>query len=137
MDLQQLQSLGAFAPTRPVKKTIEVEKPVTTPSESWDDPNTPEFTGEVEKVTLDAFIRYGSSADDIEIARADERDQPFVAIFRFVVNEDGTPVFGSVEQASQLRSWLTLPLFAAIAEVRGGGGPKRSKRKTNSGSKSR
>lgn len=135
MDLQQLQSIGAFAPTKLTKKTIEVERPVTTPQEDWDDPEIPEFTGEVEKATLETFIRYGSSADDIEIARADERDQPFVAIFRFICNKNGTPVFESVEQAARLKSWLTVPLFAAIAEVRGTL-PKSSKRKMSSGSKS-
>lgn len=137
MDILQLQQLGAFAPSKPIKRTIEVERPIPLPVEEWADPDNPEFSGETEKATMDVYIRVGSSADDIEIARADEREQPFVAIFRFVVNPDGTPVFASVEQAAQLRTWITLPLFAAIAEVRGGTAPKRSKHKTNSGSKSR
>lgn len=137
MDILQLQQLGAFAPSKPIKRTIEVERPIPLPVEEWTDPDNPEFSGETEKATMDVYIRVGSSADDIEIARADEREQPFVAIFRFVVNPDGTPVFASVEQAAQLRTWITLPLFAAIAEVRGGIGPKRSKHKMSSGSKSR
>ena len=136
MDLQQLQTLGAFAPQKLTRKTITFDRPTTTAPEDWADSEIPEYTGETEQVMMDALIRTGSSADDIEIARAEERDQPFIAIFRFVCNEDGSPVFASVEQASQLQSWMAMPLFAAIAEVRGFA-PKGSKRKMSSGSKSR
>ena len=134
MDLQQLKDIGAFTIEKPIKKVVKVERPLTTPQTEWDNPDIPEYSGEVSHDEITTYIRMGSSADDIEIARADERDQPFIAIFRFVCKEDGTPVFESAEQAARLKSWLVLPLFAAIAEVRGTL-PKKTKHKTSSGSK--
>ena len=134
MDLQQLKDIGAFTTEKPIKKVVKVERPLTTPQAEWDDPEVPEYSGEISHDEITTYIRMGSSADDIEIARADERDQPFIAIFRFVCNEDGTPVFESSDQAARLKSWLVLPLFAAIAEVRGTL-PKKTKHKTSSGLK--
>lgn len=135
MDLNQLQAMGAFVPTKPVKKEIKITRPVLLPREEWADPEIEEESGEVVNESMTAYIRRGSSADDIEMSRAPEREQPFVAVYRFVCDEKGRPVFESVEQTMTLKTWLVMPLFAAIAEVRGNA-PKPSRRRTSSGSKS-
>ena len=135
MDLKKLQAMGAFVPTKPVKKEIPIKRPVLLPKEEWADPEIEEESGEVTDDSLTVYIRRGSSADDIEMSRASEREQPFVAVYRFVCDEKGQPVFESVEQAMSLKTWLVMPLFGAIAEVRGNV-PKHSRRRTSSGSKS-
>ena len=136
MDLKQLQAMGAFVPQKLHKREIEVTRPVPLPAAEWADPDIPEYSGESVKEKMTTYIRMGSSADDIEMSRATEREQPFVAVYRFICDEKGTQVFESVEQAMTLQTWLVIPLFNAIAEVRGGR-PKASRRKTSSGSKSR
>lgn len=130
----ELQAMGAFVPTKPIKRDIKIKKPIQKPAEEWADPAVPEFTGETEDATITVYMRRGAAIDAIETMRAQERDQPFVAIFRSVVNQDGTQVFESLEQASRLATWIAFPLFTAITEV-AGAAPKGSRRKTNGGSK--
>lgn len=130
----ELQAMGAFVPTKPIKRDVKIKKPIQKPEAEWADKEVPEFTGEHEDATLTAYIRRGAAIDAIEMMRAQERDQPFVAIFRSVVNQDGTPVFESLDQASRLAPWIAFPLFTAITEV-AGTAPKGSRRKTNGGSK--
>ena len=125
MQLSELKAMGAFVPVAPVKKTFEVERPVL------DDDGNP--TGETVKSSMDAFIRKGSAADAIKMANAGDDDQVFVAIFNAVCNEDGSPLFESVDQAKTLATWLAYPLMNAITEVNQG--PKASRRKTNGASK--
>jgi hypothetical protein len=134
MKLSDLQAMGALVPTAPIKREIKIKKPVTKPESEWSEPGVPEFTGETEDVTITAHIRRGAAIDAIELMRAEDRKQPFVAIFRSVVHPDGTPVFESQEQAEQLALWIALPLFEAITEV-AGKGPKASRRRTSGGSK--
>ena len=137
MDLkEQLQAMGAFVPQKLHKKEIEIARPVPLPQDEWADPEVPEYGDEIVKETITVFIRMGSAADDIELSAADKREKPFVAIYRFVCDEAGAPVFDSPQQAMTLKTWLVYPLFQAIAEVRGNA-PKASRRKTSSGSKSR
>lgn len=136
MDLKQLEAMGAFVPQKLHKRVIEVERPVLAPADGWTDPDVPEYTGDTVKDQMTVHIRLGSSADEIEMSQASSRERPFVAIHRFVYTEDGRPVFDSLEQAMSLKSWLVIPLFNAIAGVTSNG-PKASRRKTSSGSKSR
>lgn len=136
MDILQLQQMGAFVPTKLVKKTIDVEVPVKSDPATWDDPEVPEFTGETEKSSIDLHIKRLSSADEIALAMAPANEQGFVMAHRMVRNPDGTPLFESVEQAIQLASWLLVPILNALREV--AQGPKKnSPGKTSSGSKSR
>lgn len=135
MDLKQLQALGAFVPTKPIKRTITVQIPRRTVESTWTDPEIPEYEEGTDERTIDVYVRKGSSADAIEMANAVSRSQPFVAIFRGVCNEDGSPVFESLEQAEQLETWIAVPLFEAISEV-SGKRPKASAPKTNGGASS-
>lgn len=84
--------------------------------------------------TVTVYIRRGSAADAIELMQATRREQPFVAIYNSIRNEDGSRVFDSVEHAETLQLWLAMPMFEAITEV-AGKGPKASRRRTSSGSK--
>lgn len=137
MDLKgQLQAMGAFVPQKLHKKEIEIARPVALPKEEWADPDIPEYGDEIVKEKITVFIRMGAAADDLELSGADNRERPFIAIYRFVCDEKGVQVFESPEQAMTLKAWLVYPLFQAIAEVRGNA-PKASRRKTSSGSKSR
>lgn len=97
MDLKQLQALGAFVPTKPIKRTITVQIPRKTDESTWADPEIPEYGEETDERSIDVYIRKGSSADAIEMANAVARSQPFVAIYRGVCHEDGSPVFESQE----------------------------------------
>lgn len=132
--LQELQALGAFVSATPIKREIQIKRPLLKPEAEWKDPQIPEFSGEHEDASITVFIRRGAAIDAIEMMRAEERRQPFVVIFRAVVNKDGTPMFESLEQAESLALWLAMPLFDAITEV-AGNGPKASRRKTSGGSK--
>lgn len=134
MKLSDFQAMGALVPTKPIKREIKVNRPVTKPESEWKEPGVPEFTGESEESKITVHIRRGAAIDAIEMMRAEERKQPFVAIYRSIVNEAGEPTFESVEQASQLAMWIAVPLFEAITEV-AGSAPKGSRRKTNGGSK--
>lgn len=117
MKLSELQAMGAFAPEKLVKREIKFKRPEYLPESEWADPDVPEQTGEFIEDTVTVYIRRGSAADAIELVRAPEREQPFLAIHRAIVHADGKPVFESVEQAMSLQLWLAMPLFEAISEV--------------------
>lgn len=113
---QQVQSWGAFMPSQIKRKTITIRRPVAKPEAEWADPDTPEFTDDRVEEQWDIFVRRGTSADGLEIMRAGDREQPFLAVFRCVCNEDGSPFFESLEQAEQAALWLILPMFDACVE---------------------
>lgn len=137
MDLQQLQQLGAIAaPGDIIRKKIKVRRPTPVPQAEWADPAIPEFD-ETQMVddSLDACIRTGSPADALELLRVPDREKPYIAVLRGLVQPNGEPVFESIEQAMQLKLWLLMPLFKAITEV-ADLGPKALRRKTSSGASS-
>ena len=136
MSISDLQALGAFVPVKPIKRTIECDKPVLRPAEEWDDPEVPEVTGDTEKATVDVYLKRLSSADEIAIAQADPDDRPFVMVFRLVRNEDGSPLFESAEQAASMASWILLPIVQEIERIAGVRPKNPSPPKTHSGSKS-
>jgi len=137
MNLTDLQALGAFVSAKTVKRTIEVNRPLTKPPEEWDDPEVPEFTGETESVTLDIFVKRPSSADEFAIGQAQVADQMFVSVCRLVRNQDGSPLFESLEQASQLASWVLIPVITELEKFIGTRPKKTLPPATSSGSKSR
>lgn len=119
MSLKDLQALGAFVPTKPFKRTIEFDKPILAPEEEWDSPDVPKFTGETERVSIDVYFKRMSSADEVAIAQAPADLQPFVMVFRLVRNEDGSPMFESVDQVAQLASWVLAPIVSEIEKIEG------------------
>jgi hypothetical protein len=135
MDLKQLQAIGAIVPRTLFKRKIEFQYPELKPESQWVEPGIPEPTGETLSGSMEVFIRRGSSADAIEIANASERDRPFVAIFRSVCDEKGEPIFPDLETATQLATWIVIPLFNAINSV-SGDRPKNSQPTTSSGTNS-
>lgn len=134
MDLKQLHALGAFVSARPIKRTIEVNRPLTKPESDWADPHIPEYTGEVEASSIDVYIKRLSSADEIAVASALPDDRTFVLVHRLVTDEAGVPVFDSVEQTKTLASWLLVPLVEKIDEVASRAPKKPSAPATHSGS---
>lgn len=132
MNLKELQAMGAIVPRKLIEKTVLVKHPKVLPKKDWADKEVPEFGEEIAEDSMTVSLRKMSSADSIEVLRADERERPFIAIFRSVCNPDGSPMFESLEQAMQLETWLAIPLFEAIKEVAGLG----PKSKTSSGTKS-
>ena len=137
MSLKDLQALGAFVPTKPFKRSIECDKPVLAPEGEWESPDVPEFTGETERVSIDVYFKRMSSADEVAIAQAPADLQPFVMVFRLVRNEDGSPLFESVDQAASMASWVLAPIVSEIEKIAGSRPKKPSTRPTHSGSKSR
>ncbi len=119
MSLKDLQALGAFVPTKPFKRTIEFDKPILAPEEEWDSPDVPKFTGETERVSIDVYFKRMSSADEVAIAQAPADLQPFVMVFRLVRNEDGSPMFESVDQVAMLASWVLAPIVSEIEKIEG------------------
>ena len=119
MSLKDLQALGAFVPTKPFKRTIEFDKPVLAPEEEWDSPDVPKFTGETERVSIDVYFKRMSSADEVAIAQAPADLQPFVMVFRLVRNEDGSPLFESVDQVASMASWVLAPIVSEIEKIEG------------------
>jgi hypothetical protein len=136
MDLKQLQAMGAIVPRKLIDREVKFKRPVPADPSTWEDPEVPEFTDEIVEETVTVHLRKLSSADSIEVLRADDRERPFIGIHRGVCNADGTPLFESLEQAMQLQLWMAVPLFEAVQEV-AGIAPKASARKTSSGAKSR
>ncbi len=145
MNLNDLKAMHAFVPVRPVKKDVPIKRPVPKPAKDWADPKVPEFTGDFVDDTVTVYIHRGYAADSLEMLHASERERPFVAILRSVVDESGKPVFESLSQVmgdpslgeddtGGLAPWLVMPLFVAITEV-SGKGPKASRRRTSGGSK--
>ena len=119
MSLKDLQALGAFVPTKPFKRTIEFDKPILAPEEEWDSPDVPKFTGETERVSIDVYFKRMSSADEVAIAQAPADLQPFVMVFRLVRNEDGSPLFESVDQVASMASWVLAPIVSEIEKIEG------------------
>jgi len=117
MDLQDLHAMGAFVPRKPILKTIEVTKPVTLPYEQWADPSVPEFTGEVETVSIDVHFRRLSFADQLAASKAPEGERELAMLQRMVANADGSPVFESVDQVMMLDDWLVVPLMKAAGDL--------------------
>ena len=134
MDFKKLVELGTVS-TNLHKREIPFTRPLTTPKEEWADKDIPEYTGESEDVSVTVYLKPLNSADEMEIARADEYTRNHVAVFRSVRNPDGSQLFESLDQVLSIESWLLLPIFKAIMEVRPKG-PKASARKKSSGSKS-
>lgn len=119
MSLKDLQALGAFVPTKPFKRTIEFDKPILAPEEEWDSPDVPKCTGETERVSIDVYFKRMSSADEVAIAQAPADLQPFVMVFRLVRNEDGSPLFESVDQVASMASWVLAPIVSEIEKIEG------------------
>jgi hypothetical protein len=119
VSLKDLQALGAFVPTKPFKRTIEFDKPILAPEEEWDSPDVPKFTGETERVSIDVYFKRMSSADEVAIAQAPADLQPFVMVFRLVRNEDGSPMFESVDQVASMASWVLAPIVSEIEKIEG------------------
>lgn len=136
MSISDLQALGAFVPVKPIKRTIECDKPILLPEDEWADHEVPEVTGDTERVAVDVYLKRLSSADEIAIAQSDPDDRPFVMVFRLVRNEDGSPLFESAEQAASMASWILLPIVQEIERIAGVRPKKPSPPKTLSGSKS-
>lgn len=137
MNILQLHEMGAFVPTKLVKKSVVVDVPVQSDPETWADPDVPEFTGETEASTIDLTIRRMSSADEIALANAPRDEQAFVMIHRMIRDEAGAPLFESVEQVMQLSSWMLVPILGALEGVAHTDPKKTSRARTSSGSKSR
>ena len=136
MSISDLQALGAFVPVKPIKRTIECDKPILLPVDEWADPEVPEVTGDTERVAVDVYLKRLSSADEIAIAQSDPDDRPFVMVFQLIRNEDGSPLFESAEQAASMASWILLPIVQEIERIAGVRPKKPSPPKTRSGSKS-
>lgn len=136
MSISDLQALGAFVPVKPIKRTIECDKPILLPEDEWADPEVPEVTGDTERVAVDVYLKRLSSADEIAIAQSDPDDRPFVMVFRLVRNEDGSPLFESAEQAASMASWILLPIVQEIERIAGVRPKNTYPPKTHSGSKS-
>lgn len=138
MDLQKLQAMGAFVSNRPVKRVVNLQRPIPAPESEWSDPDVPEFTGEFEDVSMDVFIKRTSSADQIFIGRVDAEDRSHAFVLRHVVDEAGVRVFESMEQVKTLTLWMFMPLATAVNEViKATPKAKASIPETRSGSRSR
>lgn len=136
MNLTDLKKMGAFTPTKVTAREVAIKRPVMRPQEEWADNGLPEHSGEFADETITVHIRRGSAADAIEYAQADRREQPFIAIHRFVCAPDGSPLFPNLATAMRIETWLAMPLFEAISEAHGTL-PKSSRRKTSGGANSR
>jgi hypothetical protein len=136
MDLRQLQSLGAFVPTKLIRREVEVNRPVLKPESDWEIPDVHEFSEERVREKMTVFLRKRASADFMEMVAAEDRQKTSISILRCVCNEDGSQLFESVEQVSQLEDWIFFPLIGVVMEVNNFG-PKRSPSRTSSGASSR
>lgn len=107
MDFKQLQALGGIVSSALVKKPISYTRP-RTPEEGEGEPITE---------TADIFVRKRNSRDFLDIVKAPDSEKPFLAIFRCVCVEDGSPLFPSVDDVANLAEWLLFPMIAAVNEV--------------------
>lgn len=119
MSIKELQAMGAFIPTKVVKREIAVKRPLTTDPDTWADEGVPEFSGETEDATITVWLKRPSSADQLELANAEKDDQTFLMLCRMVRNEDGSPLFESLDQCKQLAAWVLIPLINETKEVNG------------------
>lgn len=136
MDIKQLQAMGAIVSRTLHKKEVKIRYRPLLPESEWTDPKEPEPQPEYVDETLTTWIRKKSSADFIEMLQADDRDKALIAVYRCVCHEDGTQVFESLAQVSQVEEWLIVPLIMAVNEVNGFG-LKNSTPRASSGAKSR
>ena len=117
MDFKQLQALGGIVSAALVRKEIEFTYHRPLPAEQWADPGVPEVEPEAVTECATIFVRKRNSRDFLDIAKAADSEKPFLAIFRCVCTEDGSPLFPSAEHASQLAEWLLVPILNAVNEV--------------------
>lgn len=135
MNLNDLMAMGAITPRTVFKRDIKVKFRPLKPENEWAEKGNPEHEdNEVEK-TITVFIRKANSADLLEITNANDRQRPFVAIYRCICNEDGSEVFPDLETTTTIAPWLLIPLFNVIQTVNPDS-KKKSLRKMNSGVKS-
>ena len=135
MDFKQMQAMGGIVSQALVPKDIRFTYHPRKPEAEWADPQIPEHEEQAVTETGRIFVRKRSSRDFLDIVKAPEAEQPFLALFRCVCNEDGTPLFPSVEDAGQLAEWLMVPMIAAVNEVNSFV-PKPSPLRTSSGTTS-
>lgn len=135
MDYQELKALGGIVSQALVKKEIQFRYHAPLPEDQWADPAMPEFADEATDATATIYIRKRTSRDFLDVVRAPESQQAFINLFRCVCNEDGTPLFPSVEDAGHLAEWLLVPMLTAVNEVNSFL-PKRFPPKTSSGANS-
>ncbi len=127
--------MGAITPRTVFKRDIDVKFRPLKPEKEWAEKGNPEHEeAEVEK-KITVFIRKANSADLLEITNANDRQRPFVAIYRCICNEDGSEVFPDLETTTTIAPWLLIPLFSVIQTVNPDS-KKKSLRKMNSGVKS-
>lgn len=136
MNLEQLRALGAFKDRSIVPRSVTLKHKPLLPESEWDDPNVPKYADEPFEDSIDCFIRKRSSADNLELARAEEHLVPHLTVLRGVVDKNGKPIFPDLDTVVGLEEWVLLPLFSAVAEVNTIG-PKASPPKTSSGANSR
>lgn len=136
MDIKQLQALGAFKDRRIVPKTIKVKHKPLLPEDQWDEPGVPKYAAETVEDKIDCFIRKRSSADTIEVARAEDRHGPHLMVLRCVVDKEGAQLFPTLEMVVDLEEWFFMPLYNAVSEVNYLS-PKPSPPRTSSGARSR
>jgi hypothetical protein len=125
MDFQKLQALGGIVSSALVPKEIKFTRP-RTPEEGEGEPIT-------ESATI--HVRKRTSRDFLDIVKVPESERPFLAIFRCVCAEDGTPLLPSVDDASRLAEWMLMPILNAVNEVNSFD-PKGFPPRTTSGSNS-
>lgn len=134
MDIKQLSSMGAFIPKGLVKKEVEIKRPAPIPESEWDDPSVPEFDEEnllSESMTI--HVKRRSSADFLQMVNAKDNEKALVAVLLSVVDESGNQVFEDLDQVSQLKEWLLIPLMLAVGEVNSPGKKKNSRTRKNFG----
>lgn len=136
MDLKQLEAMGAFKDRSLVTRTITVRRFPILPEGEWDEPGIPKFAQEEVEDTFDIFIKKRSSADSIELSRADPRLLCHYDVFRCVVDEKGEQIFPTIEHVLALEEWMLIPLFNKVFEVNPRG-PKSSPPRTKPGASSR
>jgi hypothetical protein len=107
MDYTHLKKIGGFVSPEIVVEKIEFTRP-RLPEEGDGDPISE---------SAELHIRKRTSRDFLDISRAAEADKPFLALHRCVCNPDGSPLFSSIDEASQLAEWLLGPILNAVNKV--------------------
>lgn len=139
MDLKQLRAIGAFKDRTLVKRTVTVRHHPLLPPEQWEKPDQPLYGAEKVEHVFNVHVRKRSSADTIEIARADPRLVAHVMVLRCIVDDAGQQVFSTLDEVLLLEEWMFLPLANVANEVNEAGpkaSPPTMKRGANSRSRS-